>query len=90
MSYKITDNSVIFYIEENIYAQLDIRKGRVDLYLALDPEKYPKLYKAQEGNEKGFETTPCLLSVSSKFKELKAKALIKKLANNYNLISRKE
>lgn len=90
MSYKITDNSAIFYIEENIYAQLDIRKGRVDLYLALDPEKYPKLYKAQEGNEKGFETTPCLLSVSSKFKELKAKALIKKLANNYNLISRKE
>ena len=90
MSYKITDNSVIFYIEENIYAQLDIRKGRVDLYLALDPEKYPKLYKAQEANEKRFETTPCLLSVSSKFKELKAKALIKKLANNYNLISRKE
>lgn len=90
MSYKITDNSAIFYIEENIYAQLDIRKGRVDLYLALDPEKYPKLYKAQEGNEKGFETTPCLLSVSSKFKELKAKALIKELANTYNLISRKE
>lgn len=90
MSYKITDNSAIFYIEENIYAQLDIRKGRVDLYLALDPEKYPKLYKLEEGNEKGFETTPCLLSVSSKFKELKAKALIKKLANNYNLISRKE
>ena len=90
MSYKITDNSVIFYIEENIYAQLDIRKGRVDLYLALDPEKYPKLYKAQEGNEKGFETTPCLLSVSSKFKELKAKVLIKKLANTYDLVSRKE
>ena len=90
MSYKITDNSAIFYIEENIYAQLDIRKGRVDLYLALDPEKYPKLYKLEEANEKGFETTPCLLSVSSKFKELKAKALIKKLANNYNLISRKE
>jgi len=90
MSYKITDNSVIFYIEENIYAQLDIRKGRVDLYLALDPEKYPKLYKLKEANEKGFEATPCLLSVSSKFKELKAKVLIKKLANTYDLVSRKE
>jgi len=90
MSYKITDNSAVFYIKENIYAQLDISKGRVDLYLALDPKEYPKLYRLKEASEKGFEVTPCLLGVSSKLKELKAKVLIKKLANTYNLILRKE
>lgn len=87
MRCQITEQAAVFHIDRNIYARLDIKGSRVCLYLAIDAEQYKtSRYHCAITKRKGFESTPCLYRISTKFRQEGAYLLIGSLSRQYGLV----
>ncbi len=83
----ITDQAAVFRIDKTVYARLDIKGPRVCLYLAVDANQYKNTrYECAISKRKGFENTPCLYRISTKFRQEGAYVLIDSLSQQYGLV----
>ena len=87
MCCQITDQAAVFHIDKTVYARLDIKGSRVCLYLAVDAKQYQNTrYECALSKRKGFEATPCLYRISTKFRQEGACVLIDSLSQQYGLV----
>ena len=87
MKCKITDQAAVFYINNKVYARLDIHHNRVLLYLPTDPKKYVNSrYPCALTKRRGFEDTQCLYRIASGFRQEGAFVLIQELVEEHGLI----
>ena len=87
MRCQITDQAAVFHIDKTVYARLDIKGSRVCLYLAVDAKQYQNTrYECALSKRKGFEATPCLYRISTKFRQEGAYVLIDSLSQQYGLV----
>ncbi len=87
MCCQITEQAAVFHIDKTVYARLDIKGSRVCLYLAVDAKQYKNTrYECALSKRKGFEATPCLYRISTKFRQEGAYVLIDSLSQQYGLV----
>lgn len=87
MKCKITDQAAVFYINNKVYARIDIHNNRVLLYLPTDPKRYiNSRYPCALTKRRGFEDTPCLYRIASGFRQEGAFVLIGDLVEEHGLI----
>lgn len=87
MRCQITDQAAVFHVDKTVYARLDIKGARVCLYLALDAAQYKNTrYECALSKRRGFETTPCLYRISTKFRQDGAYVMIDSLSQQYGLV----
>ena len=87
MSCQITEQAAVFHIDKTVYARLDIKGSRVCLYLALDAAQYKNTrYECALSKRRGFEATPCLYRISTKFRQDGANVMIDSLSQQYGLV----
>lgn len=89
MRCQVTEQAAVFHIDKTVYARLDIKGTRVCLYLAIDANQYRNTrYQCALSKRKGFESTPCLYRISTKFRQDSAYVLIDALSQQYALVSK--
>ncbi len=87
MRCHITEQAAVFHVDKTVYARLDIKGSRVCLYLALDADQYKNTrYECALSKRHGFETTPCLYRISTKFRQDGAYVMIDSLSQQYGLV----
>lgn len=87
MKCKISEQCAVFHINSEVYARMDIRNSRVMLYLATDPHKYvDSRYPCALTKRHGFEDTPCLYRIATKFRYEGAFEIITDLATDRGLV----
>ena len=87
MRCQITEQAAVFHVERTVYARLDIKGPRICLYLATDADQYKNTrYQCAISKRKGFENTPCLYRISTKFRQEGAYDLINSLSQQYGLV----
>ncbi len=87
MRCQVTEQAAVFHVDKTVYARLDIKGPRVCLYLAVDAMQYKNTrYECAISRRKGFETTPCLYRISTKFRQEGAYVLIDSLSQQYGLV----
>ena len=87
MKCNITDQAAVFYMNNKVYARIDIHNNRVLLYLPTDPEKYVNSrYPCALTKRRGFDDTPCLYRIASGFRQEGAFVLIEDLVQEHGLI----
>ena len=87
MRCQVTEQAAVFHVDKTVYARLDIKGPRVCLYLAVDAKQYKNTrYECAISRRKGFETTPCLYRISTKFRQEGAYVLIDSLSQQYGLV----
>lgn len=87
MKCKISEQCAVFHINSEVYARMDIRNSRVMLYLATDPHKYvDSRYPCALTKRHGFEDTPCLYRIATKFRYEGAFEIIADLATDRGLV----
>lgn len=87
MKCKISEQCAIFRIDSQVYARMDIRNSRVQLYLNTDPHKYVNSrYPCALTKRRGFENTPCLYRIATKFRYEGAFEIISDLAAEHGLV----
>ena len=91
MKCKITDQAAVFYIDDKVYARIDIHNNRVLLYLPTDPKKYiHSRYPCALTKRRGFDDTSCLYRIASGFRQEGAFVLINDLVEETGLIPKPE
>ncbi len=87
MRCQITEQAAVFHVDKTVYARLDIKGPRVCLYLATDASQYKDTrYQCALSKRRGFENTPCLYRISTKFRQDGAYVLIDSLSQQYGLV----
>ena len=87
MRCQITDQAAAFHVDKTVYARLDIKGSRVCLYMALDAEQYKNTrYECAITKRRGFESTPCLYRISTRFRQDGAYVMIDSLSQQYGLV----
>ncbi len=87
MRCQITEQAAVFHVDKIVYARLDIKGPRVCLYLATDANQYRNTrYQCALSKRSGFEATPCLYRISTKFRQDGAYDLIDSLSQQYGLV----
>ena len=87
MRCQITEQAAVFHIGKTVYARLDIKGSRVCLYMAVDAHQYKNThYECAITKRRGFEATPCLYRIATKFRQDGAYVLIDSLSHQYGLV----
>ncbi|MBR2722102.1 MAG: hypothetical protein IKC31_04710 [Clostridia bacterium] len=87
MRCQITEQAAVFHVNNRVYARLDIKGPRVCLYLAIDANQYRNTrYQCALSKRKGFESTPCLYRISTRFRQDGAYVLIDALSQQHGLV----
>lgn len=87
MRCQITEQAAVFHVDKTVYARLDINGSRLCLYLAVDANQYKNTrYECALSRRKGFEATPCLYRIATKFRQEGAYLLIDSLSQQYGLV----
>lgn len=91
MKCKISEQCAIYHINSTVYARMDIRNGKVELYLATDPRKYiNSRYPCALTKRTGFEDTSCLYRIATKFRYEGAFEIVADLAAEHGLVPKGE